>query len=149
MLEKKLKQHTSAAVKKREPGIQAVQRQYNKLCDELEDLIRKKKAPHGAVAPQKIENDKLWTIDVDDGIWQDIGLDDGSTDVDPPGWLADDAVRRGIRAVRELKRCEEEEAFLVRERIAAQKWFVEEWKTVNEAIELAGALLLPFSQIRI
>lgn len=51
--------------------------------------------------------------------------------------------------MRELKRCEEEEAFLVRERIAAQKWFVEEWKTVNEAIELAGALLLPFSQIRI
>lgn len=137
-IENKLKQHTLSAVKKREPGIQAIQRQYNKLCDELEDLIRKKKAPPAAIAPHKIESDKLWTVDVDDAIWQDIGLDDGSSDVEPPGWLADDAVRRGIRAVRELKRCEEEEVFLVRERIAAQKWFAEEWATVNKASELAG-----------
>lgn len=137
--EKKLHAHTASAVKQREPGIQALQSQYNKLCDELAKLIRIGKAiPRGAVAPERMESKDLWTLDVGDAIWQDIGLDDGSDDTKPPRWLADDSVRKGIRAVLQLKRCEEEEAFLVQERTSAQVWFAEEWQTVTKAWQIAG-----------
>ena len=53
------------------------------------------------------------TLDVDDSIWQDIGLteDDGSTE--PPPWLGDEDVHDGIKFMLEEDRCEEEQKWLV------------------------------------
>ncbi|KAG6905812.1 hypothetical protein DXG01_000595 [Tephrocybe rancida] len=48
----------------------------------------------------------LWALDVDDEIWQDIGLDEDVSDSQPPAWLCDERV-----------------------------WFSEEWKVVNTAID--------------
>ncbi|KAG6862870.1 hypothetical protein C0991_009696, partial [Blastosporella zonata] len=55
----------------------------------MADLIRKRKAPHGALCPQRIETKGLFALDVDDNIWQDIGLEDSVTGTAPP-WLADE-----------------------------------------------------------
>ena len=60
---------------------------------DLQKLIKAKKAPRGAVAPVVIEADSLYQLDVDDDIWQDIGLSDeydGNHTV--PEWLGNDSV---------------------------------------------------------
>jgi hypothetical protein len=55
---------------------------------------------------------ELFSLDVDDGIWQDIGLDEtADTDV-PPLWLSDKKVRKGIQGVLLRDRCDEEFCYL-------------------------------------
>jgi hypothetical protein len=95
------------------------------------ELITQRKAPLGATVPDKVEMAGLFVLDVDDTIWQDVGLADEDL-MDPPLWMCDDDVQRGIKAHLELGRCLEEEAHLVHERCALQVWFSEEWKIVME-----------------
>ena len=135
----KLDKHAQGQLKRKEPGIQALARKYNKLCDELSDLIKGKKAPRGAIAPVKINMEGLFKLDVDDDIWQDIGLTD---DIDSlqniPPWLGNENVRKGIKALLEFDRCEEEERHLISEHISMQQWMREEWIVVCKGIEEAA-----------
>lgn len=100
-------------------------------------MIKKKQAPRGARAPHPIASDGLFKLDVDDDIWQDVGLDDSdiSTKGEIPQWLGDENVRKGIKSMLELDRCNEEERRLSYERSAMQDWLNEEWKCVTMAIE--------------
>jgi hypothetical protein len=104
----------------------------------MRELIAQRKAPLGATVPDKVEMAGLFALDVDDAIWQDVGLADEDL-MDPPLWMCDDDVQRGIKARLELGRCLEEEARLVHERHALQVWFSEEWKIVMEGCEATGA----------
>ena len=89
----KLEAHTQQQVKCKEPGIQTLARKYNALCNLLVDMIKSKKAPLGAVAPLPIEMEGLFKLDVDDDIWQDVGLtDEHDENVDIPAWLGDEHV---------------------------------------------------------
>jgi len=106
------------------------------LCSQLSKLINSNKAPAGAVPPQPIQRDGLFQLDVDDDIWQDVGLDDDQ-DGPVPRWLGDDRVREGIRALLEFDRCQEEEARLGQERCAMQVWLKEEWLCIEEARRIA------------
>ena len=108
------------------------------MCTELSKLIDKKQAPDNAVAPHQIDMSSLFDLDVDDDIWQDIGLaEDDLQDVQPPPWMSDQSVRDGIKALLELDRCWEEEARLVHERRALQTWFSEEWGVITRALDAA------------
>ena len=103
--------------------------------------------PPGAIAAQHICKDGLFKLDVDDDIWQDIGLDD---DVEGPipGWLGDENVRTGIRNLLELDRCQEEEVRLRMERCAMQEWMMEEWTCLDATIKLSsGDLFFPSHSI--
>ena len=131
LTEGKLNKHTSSSVKRREPGIVNLTRTYNDLCRQLSQLIKTKKAPNGAISPEPIQRDGLFKLDVDDDIWQDIGLDDQSGPL--PRWLSDDAVREGIKALLEHDRCCEEEIRLKKERCAMQEWLLEEWVCNQQA----------------
>ena len=53
-------------------------------------------APPGALSPSPIACEGLFSLDVDDDIWQDVGLEDDHYNSDPPRWLSDDDVRNGI-----------------------------------------------------
>ncbi|KAG6805150.1 hypothetical protein H0H92_000519, partial [Tricholoma furcatifolium] len=99
----------------------------------LANMIEAGKAPPGVVAPQKIETKGLFALDVDDTIWQDIGLaaDENSINITPPAWLADESVRSGIKAVLEHDRCIEELERLQRECRSMRLWLAEEWVAVN------------------
>jgi len=124
----KLEKNAQSRIKRKEPGIQSLVRKYNKLCVELQKLIQAKKAPKGAVAPLEIEVDGLYQLDVDDDIWQDIGLsDDYDESLSVPDWLGNERVRMGIKSLLELERCEEEQRRLQHERLAMQEWMLEEW----------------------
>jgi hypothetical protein len=124
-------------IKRKEPGIQQLAKKYNELCVELEAMIKKKQAPRGARAPHSIASDGLFKLDVDDDIWQDVGLDESdiSSTGEIPGWLGDENVRKGIKFMLELDRCHEEERRLSYERSAMQDWLIEEWKCVTMAIK--------------
>ncbi|KAJ6522619.1 hypothetical protein B0H19DRAFT_1215139 [Mycena capillaripes] len=128
----KLRAHTESAVKRREPTIAKLVTEYNKLCAQMAKLICDRKAPSGSMAPIPIPPKALWQLDVDDAIFQDVGLDDRDDDNDePPPWLCDEKVRTGIKAFLELDRCDEEDARLRREKLALRKM-------ITEAIEGAG-----------
>ena len=132
----KLDKNANQQIKRKEPGIQVLVRKYNLLCVDLEKLIKQKKAPRGALVPNLIMLEGLFDLDVDDDIWQDIGLTDESDGIsDIPCWLGDDNVREGIKVMLEYHRCLEEERRLKYERIAMQEWMLEEWKVVSVGLE--------------
>ena len=119
---------------------------YNNLCSQISQLIKDKKAPLGAIAPQPIGKEGLFKLDVDDDIWQDVGLDENGEGF-IPRWLGDEDVRAGIKNVLELDRCQEEEVRLQKERCAMQEWMLEEWTCVDATIKLCTGK--PFQDVSI
>ncbi|KAG6904167.1 hypothetical protein DXG01_012127, partial [Tephrocybe rancida] len=113
-------------VQEDDPSISKLALNYNRLQDEMETLIKARKAPPRALCPDKIEMKGLFALDVDDAIWQDVGLDEGSNEAPPP-WLANESVRVGIRALLERDRCTEEEHRLRHECRSMRVWLSEEW----------------------
>ncbi|KAG6914745.1 hypothetical protein DXG01_015538 [Tephrocybe rancida] len=96
-LDHKVDAHTASSVKQRKPAITKVARSFNALCDTIEDLFRRGKAPPGTTCPKKLDIKGIFALDVDDTIWEDLGLDKGSL-VPPPPWLSDE----GVQAVNSL-----------------------------------------------
>lgn len=134
-VENQRNEHAGAAIKRREPNIARLAKAYNKVCDEIAALIKAKKAPKGVVAPLPVPAKGLYQLDVDDVIWQDLGLD--GDDEAPPLWLSNDKVRAGIRAMLQKDRCAEEAPRLLREHGHLRTWFSIEWKAVCAVIEEA------------
>jgi hypothetical protein len=100
----------------------------------MQKLVDEGLAPEGAIVPPTIEKDRLFHLDVDDEIWQDIGLDDETTGHAVPRWLGDEDVRSGIKARIQLDRCLEEEHRLGLERCNLQDWMGEEWALLHDTI---------------
>lgn len=98
-------------------------------------MLDNNEGPRGAQAPHPISTEGLFKLDVDDEIWQDVGLDESDLGNDIPRWLGDENVREGIKALLELDRCKEEERRLTYERTAMQEWLIEEWECVKAGIE--------------
>ena len=88
--------------------------------------------------PQPVKTKGLFDLDVDDEIWQEIGLD-VDEDRSIPAWLGNQDVRDGIKLRLELDRCQEEEMRLRRERTAMQEWAREEWACLAIAETKCGA----------
>ncbi|KAJ7187566.1 hypothetical protein GGX14DRAFT_580987 [Mycena pura] len=135
-------EHVGEAIKRLEPNIGRLVKAYNKLCADISALIRTKKAPRGVVAPLPIPEKGLYQLDVDDAIWQDVGLDDNAPGGSPPLWLADEKVQLGIRAMLQKDRCGEEAPCLLRERGHLQIWFAREWKVVCEMITMSQGVFI-------
>ncbi|KAG2115662.1 hypothetical protein BD769DRAFT_1363277 [Suillus cothurnatus] len=139
----KLHANTQHSIKRREPGILKLITTYNGLCSQLQSLIQQRRAPPSAVPPHIIPRDGIFQLDVDDDIWQDVGLDDDP--LNPPAWLSDDKVRNGIRLQLEADWCNEEEARLMRERAVLQEWMLAEWDSMQTALNKAGASVCKFA----
>ncbi|EDR00245.1 uncharacterized protein LACBIDRAFT_334353 [Laccaria bicolor S238N-H82] len=90
--EQKVHHHLEDSVKRCDPSIQRLTHDYNNLVDVMLHLKSQHKAPARSVCPSKIIMAGLFTLDVDDDIWQDISLDDtlDCTTTDPPLWLCND-----------------------------------------------------------
>ncbi|KAJ3713041.1 hypothetical protein C8R42DRAFT_593768 [Lentinula raphanica] len=134
MNKRKLHNHTEDAVKRRDPGIEALARRYNNICKSMSEMIRLKRAPANAVAPQPIPTKELFSLDVDDSIWDDIGLDDDTSGSHAPLWQSCDQVRHGIRGILLRDRCDEERRRLQHECLTLREWFSEEWSVLQRAI---------------
>ncbi|KAJ3725522.1 hypothetical protein DFJ43DRAFT_1157442 [Lentinula guzmanii] len=132
--ERKLHNHTEDSVKRRNHGIQSLAQQYNKLCEQMVNRISLGRAPANAIAPRPIPTKELFSLDVDDSIWDDIGLDDSEQTTDLPLWLVDEGVRMGIQGILLRDRCDEELQRLRYELKSLAEWHSEEWTIVNMAI---------------
>lgn len=132
--------HIQGAVQRRAPTIQNIAKKYNTLCTQMADMVKHKTAPAGAVVPEQIPQGGLWTLDVDDAIWQDIGLSE-ELDTCPPLWLRDEKIRTGIRNLLDYDRCLEEEARLLKERKSLQESSREQWAVISVALTSAGVSL--------
>ncbi|KAF8130556.1 hypothetical protein EV363DRAFT_1399064 [Boletus edulis] len=128
VIDKKLHTHTQSAISRREPAIMSLVVKYNSLCDKLEHHITHGRAPQGVISPLKISKERLWSLDVDDGIWQDVGLEDAKETHAIPNWLGNDETRQGIQAMLEFNQ------LLKRERSAMQCWMKREWDAVLKAL---------------
>ncbi|KAJ3739561.1 hypothetical protein DFH05DRAFT_1537978 [Lentinula detonsa] len=97
--EQRVNDHTQDSVKRRDPTIASLARKYNQYCVELARLIEQRKATRNAVPPKAIDMDKLFSLDVDDDIWLDIGLgydnnnDNNNDNTAPPLWLSNEKIR--------------------------------------------------------
>ncbi|KAG2063600.1 hypothetical protein BDR04DRAFT_1163523 [Suillus decipiens] len=83
--------------------------------------ILKLRAPPFAIPPHSIPCDGIFQLNIDDNIWQDIGLDDAT--VNPPAWLSDEAVRNSI--------------WLQLESVM-QEWMLMEWEGIQDALSNAA-----------
>ncbi|EIW78899.1 hypothetical protein CONPUDRAFT_26075, partial [Coniophora puteana RWD-64-598 SS2] len=135
--ENHLMTHIESSVKRGEPSLKRLVDRYNQLCMDIRSLISKRRAPARAVVPPLITAQQVFNLDVDNDIWQNTGLDDSS--LAPPAWLSNDSVRRGIRAMLEVDRCNEEEARLLVERCRLQDWIKEQWQHLKRAEAGTGA----------
>ncbi|KAG6912745.1 hypothetical protein DXG01_012471, partial [Tephrocybe rancida] len=133
--DQKVDAHTASSVRSREPAIAKVARSYNALCATMEQLIINGKAPRGAICPKQLELKGIFDLDVDDTIWEDIGLEEGTPAALPP-WLADEDMRAGIKALLERDRCIEEEVRLRHECRSMRVWLSEEWYDQSLAYHL-------------
>ncbi|KAJ7761334.1 hypothetical protein B0H16DRAFT_1456074 [Mycena metata] len=59
---------------------------------------------------------------------------------EPPLWLANEAVRKGIVAMLDLERADEEDRELAKERRSLQLWFSEEWEIWQRSISTDDTL---------
>ncbi|TFK31561.1 hypothetical protein BDQ12DRAFT_701529 [Crucibulum laeve] len=145
--ESKLHQHIAVQRKQQEPNISHLATQYNDLCKSMELEMKNGRAPPGAITPNKINRDTLFSLDIDDDIWQDVGLLDEEIG-EIPLWLGNEDVQKGIKAVLEFDWCSEEKLCLAQERQSMQEWISEEWIAVLRAeqntdnVDCKEALLL-------
>ncbi|KAG2746663.1 hypothetical protein P692DRAFT_20738493, partial [Suillus brevipes Sb2] len=93
--------------------------------------IRRGEAPAGAIAPHSISLTGIFQLDVDDDIWQDVGLD--GNDMAPPAWIADENMRAAIKFQLEVDQCNEERARIMQEHCVLQEWMMAEWDALQEA----------------
>ena len=73
-VKQRINEHTQDSVQRRDPGISELACRYNRLCNDMEMLIRQRKAPRNSVALLKIEMERLFTLDVENDIWLDVGI---------------------------------------------------------------------------
>jgi hypothetical protein len=109
-------------------------RTYNGKCKEMAELIHWKRAPAHAVAAEPLDTKRLFFLNMDNNLWQDVGLED-DTDRPAPTWLMDDFTQKGIRAILAADRGQEEHDRLKCECSNLQIWLREEWRKVKVAFE--------------
>lgn len=136
-LDIKSSKHIEGSGQRRAPTIQGITKRYNNLCGEIEQMVKHNIAPLGAVVPEQIPAGGLWALDVDDSIWQDIGLQDDSNPT-PPLWLKDEKVCTGIQNIPDLDRCLEEESRLQKERCSLQELVRRQWAVLCKVLVLTG-----------
>ena len=96
-----------------------------------------------AIIPPPIDMKGLFSLNVDNDIWQDIGLADDEFDGKVPPWLGDDNVRNSIQLMQEVKNCCNELRLCDRERSSLQQWFEEESAALMAAFNACiGTFLL-------
>ena len=108
LAEKKLREHVEQQLKKRQPGITRLVQKYNSLCKRLAIVNEGGSAPRNAVAPVPIDTKRLFSLDVDSELWNDVGLGQEDDDQQVPQWLGNEQVRFGIRSYLDYCRCLEE-----------------------------------------
>lgn len=133
--ERGLQSHIQSQIQRHEPNITNLVKRYNDLCIEMAQLVQSKQAPRGSLLPKQIDRNGLFSMDIDDKIWDDVGLGD---DEEVPLWMGDEKVRMGIQQLLVFQRCMEEEERLEAEYWNMVRWLNTEWQQVCNALDICG-----------
>ena len=102
----------------------------------MEEMVSQGTTPVNIKIPASLANAKLWDLDVDDEIWMEIAQDAHFQDKGMPKWLCDIPTQRGIRAMLEVQRCNEELERLDHERDGMYSWL----RAQEDQLYLAGCI---------
>ncbi|EIW84546.1 hypothetical protein CONPUDRAFT_51057, partial [Coniophora puteana RWD-64-598 SS2] len=125
MNEQRLHDHAAQSIKRKEPTISQLVKRYNDLVTKLKKMKEEDRSLIHVVLPHFIKPDGIFELDVDDDIWEDVGLHEDEPN--PPAWLADNNVREGIRHLLAYDRSTEEISRLSHERTRLQEWSLASW----------------------
>ncbi|EIW86108.1 hypothetical protein CONPUDRAFT_42338, partial [Coniophora puteana RWD-64-598 SS2] len=126
--EQRLHDHTAQSVKRKEPSIAQLVKRYNDLVIKLKKIKDDDRSLSHVVVPHFINSEGIFALDVDDNIWEDVGLHEG--EANPPAWLGNEKVREGIRHMLAYDRSVEEVARLSNERARLQEWTLVTWSAL-------------------
>ncbi|KIK52625.1 hypothetical protein GYMLUDRAFT_251112 [Collybiopsis luxurians FD-317 M1] len=100
----------------------------------MEELIKTCPTPAIAVAPKPIPTKEIFSLDIDDSIWDDFGLGEGDDEGNPPLWAFDEQVQAGICSILLRDRCNKELLQVKHECGVLCEWFSEEWTVIIHTI---------------
>lgn len=123
-----LHQRTRTALKKRLPALLRSVTRYNDLCKRLREL---RPAESTFPLPEELSTD-FAKLRNDDSLLLDVYLADSTAA--PPAWVTDARVRKGIRAMHTLARCEEETRRLEWEEHNVHTWIRDEQDAISAAL---------------
>ena len=131
---------------RRRGGHERLVKSYEKLRQEMQDLITHGDAPAGAVVPAQLAHERLWDLDVDDDLWMDLARD-GQYQDDAPRWLYDQPTKQGICAMLDLQRSVEEVERLSHERGVMLTWLQAQSEQLQVASHIAQGTHPIFSSL--
>ena len=105
------------AIEKRKPPFLSAIRRFNKLCAELQELL---KPEWNIPVPEPLPTD-VHKLRTQSHIMEDVWIEQNTGEV--PRWLESPEVRKGIRAMLSLDRCREERTRLGKECDNMCRWF--------------------------
>ncbi|KIJ32566.1 hypothetical protein M422DRAFT_213744, partial [Sphaerobolus stellatus SS14] len=123
---------TKGLLKRGHQAISKLVSKFNAIVDLMKVAKRKGRAPPNIRLPVPLQTKKIFHLDIDDNIWDEDGLLEVES-IDPPGWLANQAIRDAIPALLECDRVAEERTRLLMEEKALVYWLKEEKKTILDA----------------
>ncbi|KAF9506854.1 hypothetical protein BS47DRAFT_1367076 [Hydnum rufescens UP504] len=123
-------EHTTKALKRHYRSVKSLVVDYNKWQLNMMKLRGRGGISKNAIIPPPIDMKGLFGLDVNNDIWQDIGLTNDEFDGTVPPWLGDEDVRNGIRLMQEVQWFEDKSAALMAASNACQdddlKFFLRE-----------------------
>ncbi|KAF8304858.1 hypothetical protein DL93DRAFT_2066735 [Clavulina sp. PMI_390] len=131
----KIRQQTANSISRKTPGIKALARRYNSMCQELSSHAKKRYYPNASI-PLPLDVAELFNPEANAAMWMDSVSDDSNPADAPPAYLTDPAVQSGIMGWLGLQRCKEEESRLLGEMRRLVGWISEEIDAVDKALSL-------------
>lgn len=123
----RIHQQVRKGITKREPALKTAIRKFNSYCDTLRDLVGNSNTPTPHHLPTK-----LAILREDPYLMEDVWIH--SVTEAPPLWLTEAPVRKGIRGMLKIDRCEEEQKRLGIEADRMCAWFGRELAAVTVAL---------------
>jgi hypothetical protein len=140
-------EHTTKAIKRRYCSVRSLVADYNKRRLYMMKLRGRNGVSKNAIIPPPIDMKGLFGLDVDNDIWQDIGLADDEFDGAIPPWLGDEDVRNGIQLMQEVLNCHDELFLCDREQYSLQQWFEEESAASMAALNACQGVFYNFLRV--
>src|SRR5260221_4406836 len=115
-------------VKKRSTGINSMLQKYNEKLRSLVSLQGKGGIPLDKWLPPELKKDGLYSLDVDQDIWQDYDLSDFE---ELPKWIIDPTVKDGIPLAQSIQSCCSEKKRCIAEQQNLCQWIYSEIHVTN------------------
>lgn len=130
----KIRQHTESSIARKTPGIKALARRFNGMCEELQ--TNRKLHPHATI-PAPLDINQLFNPEVNAAMWNDAVFHnhDGDAPHELPDYLVYSHVQEGILGWLSLQRLSEEQSRLLVEVDVLIAWVANRINSILKALQ--------------